>query len=166
MLTVLTCYSDLHSVYMGRIITAWCPVSNEIRAAGIQVPSLGSCRALWVSGCFMIPYVVKGSLPSFPSQGKGLCTVCQTSLTGTGQFSQEGLSLASLLCLHQRIRQKSPFPLQVRSHPLEGVTPFTSELGPCLSGFHLSLSPPSLIFLSFIFVRGNTVLFSPNNKFV
>lgn len=100
-LTVLTCYSDLHSVYMGRIITAWCPVSNEIRAAGMQVPSLGSCRALWVSGCFMIPYVVKGSLPSFPSQGKGLCTVCQTSLTGTGQFSQEGLSLAILLCLHQ-----------------------------------------------------------------
>lgn len=29
-LTILTCSSDLHSVYMDRIFTAWCPVSNEI----------------------------------------------------------------------------------------------------------------------------------------
>lgn len=166
LLTILTCYSDLHSVYMGRIIIAWCPVSTEIWAMGTQVPSLGSWRAVGASGCFTIPYVVKGSLPSFPSQGRGLCTICQTGLTGTGQFSQEGLSLVSLLCLHQWIRRGSPFALQVQSHPLEGVTPFTSDLGPCRSGFHFSLPPLPLFFFPSYLSEATLSCWSSNNKFV
>lgn len=104
--------------------------------------------------------------PPSPLKGRGLCTVCQTGLTGTGQFSQEGLSLASLLCLHQWIRRGSPFPLQVRSHPLEGVTPFTSDLRPCPCGFHLSLPPLPLFFFPSYLSEATLSCWSPNYKFV